>query len=307
MKKNLILILKIILTFAIPIIIQAKSGGPDIVGNGAGRIEQLTYFHYRNLDKTISFCLNTTRCSSSNEERQLLLNIRQIILDTRTEKDRLIFLPESEFQKILNPDLDPAIRIAKTDFHLNSSIYFNLNELYKIPDNELSSNLVAILIHELGHQTGERSHAKLDAIGNKVSLFFELTKTEILLDVLNAPFKLSVFSNRGVYDFPELLLQYREQTFEAPSFIQKLNCLKDTTLVGIQLSNIHWEKVDYIDDHFVLRAKVWSESYCEFKTQKVITSVRHSITFEWHYKVDFQPGDQFFFNLIKSQSLIEQF
>jgi len=300
---------KLILYFSLifPLIIHSKSGGPDIVGNGTGRIEQLTYFHYRNLDKTISFCLNTPRCSLKTEERNILLSIRDIILATRTQHDRIIFLSEEKFQEILNPELDMAIRIAKTDFNIQSPIFFNINELYKIPEYELSSQLVAILIHELGHQTGERSHGKLDVLANKVSLVFELTKTEIQLDVLNAAFKLAVFSNRGVYDFPELILQYRDQIFTAPSFIDQLKCDEGTELVGTQLSNIHWEKVDYIDDSFVLRAKVWSESYCEFPKQKVVTSVRDAITFEWHFRVEFQPGDQFYFHQVKSVAHIEKY
>lgn len=301
--KNLILYFSLIF----PLMIHSKSGGPDIVGNGTGRIEQLTYFHYRNLDKTISFCLNSNRCSLKPEERTILLSVRDIILATRTEQNRLIFLSEDKFQEILNPELDMAIRIAKTDFTTHSPIYFNINELYKIPENDLSSQLVAILIHELGHQTGERSHSKLDVLANKVSLVFELTKTEIQQDVLNAAFKLAVFSNRGIYDFPELILQYREQTFTAPSFIDQLKCDEGTELVGTQLSNIHWEKVDYIDESFVLRAKVWSESFCEFPKQKVITSVKDAITLEWYFRVEFQPGDQFYFHLVKSNAIVEKY
>ncbi len=45
------------------------SSGADIVGNGAGRIEIMANYYLRQLDQTISDCLNSKTCQITKADR----------------------------------------------------------------------------------------------------------------------------------------------------------------------------------------------------------------------------------------------
>ncbi len=131
----------------------------DEVGNGAGYYENRVSFVFQNLGNY----LNSNNSNLSNEEKDIIAEINKD-LDIILESSNLIFLPQNDSFFI-----DNEFRLAYTFDRIGADIYFNLDILYNIPQQELSTTIISILVHELGHQIGIQDHFKLDMLGNKIA------------------------------------------------------------------------------------------------------------------------------------------
>lgn len=260
------------------------SSGADIVGNGAGRIEIMANYYLRQLDQTISDCLNSKTCHITKADRFVLKEIRNISLESRVQNKKLIFLNGIDFENIFNSPNDPEIRIAKTGYHKKYPIFFNLTELYKTDLDIIDRNLIAILIHELGHQTGIKSHTYLDELAARLSFYFEQKLNRIKYNHQQTELILTTLNNRGSFDFSKSYLSINQQVFEINYIAEKLKCIneKDKT-IGINLENAHWKKIKLTASEKIITLGFWATVYCENTGTKEIQTQSHEIIFHLNF------------------------
>jgi hypothetical protein len=143
-----------------------SSGTGDVVGNGGGFIESLTYFYFQTLERHISSSLSQKQITFDPFERRILSRMLSYIPSMRGDKLRFISGRKAKVLFYIS-GLDAAPRLAKTGFSPNYPIYFNTDLLYK----EVKAKpelLLGLLVHELGHQLGVADHGILDNLGAKV-------------------------------------------------------------------------------------------------------------------------------------------
>ena len=144
--------------------------GGSVVGNGAGVVENNFQYAYSMLPSLISTCAVNSVCALTNSEKILLEKIRIIAEANASNADRLIFQDEGEDRTFFETGLSEKHRIAKTGLTAKDPIYVNTEMLY---DGDGKTRLdypliISILVHEIGHQTGEKDHAILDILGSKL-------------------------------------------------------------------------------------------------------------------------------------------
>lgn len=153
----------------------AFSGGGSVVGNGAGTVESSFQQMYYSLTKIIPSCSAVVKCDLTRDEKSVLAQILKIINLNENKKDRLVFLSEKLNPGFFTTGSSEVFRIAKTYLNQNSPIFVNTDLLYTEdgrPAIKLQ-DVVRILIHEIGHQTGIEDHASLDILGSKVASYSE--------------------------------------------------------------------------------------------------------------------------------------
>lgn len=273
------------------------SGGADIVGNGGGAVEQAAVYIYRSLDRYISLCLNIRGCVVESEKREILKQIRDVIVEKRDEKNRLVFLSGDNFKSYMQDDLDPEIRVAKTGFSADFPIFINLEEAYTYPKESLYSSFAALFVHEVGHQIGVASHSYLDELAARVRETMEANTKELTYEVLTGEFSFTLFSGVTIYDFDQFLLQYNSQRIETPSLREIFKCQNGDKLVGANLSNIYWDKSKTIDYKFIMGLNGWGEFYCERKGNKTIYLEEKNVQIVWKFTVQILPAEYYIFLL----------
>lgn len=273
------------------------SGGADIVGNGGGAVEQAGIYIYRSLDRYITQCLNSKNCVTTEEGRAILKQIRDVILDNRDEKARVVFLTGNDFNKYMQDDLDPETRVAKTGFSPEFPIFINVEEAYTYPKESLYSSFVALFVHEIGHQVGVASHSYLDELAAHVRDVMEANTSELTYEVLNGAFTFTLFSSNGNYEFPQYILTHNKTKIEVPSLVENYKCSNGDKLVGASLDNPHWEKGRTENYKFILGLSAWGSFYCERKKNKTIYFEQKNVQITWNFTVEMLPGDYFIFLL----------
>lgn len=169
--KKLFILFVLVLTFTV----QAKeTGGGVIVGNGAGYAEGLFQQSYQSLPIVINSVFST-QDSFSTDEISLLEKINKIARENSSKKDRLIFLSEKDHPGFFNTGELEHNRYAKTFSSSDSPIFINLDWVYTEESRKFlnHASVMALLIHEIGHQTGEINHNELDILGAKVKTFID--------------------------------------------------------------------------------------------------------------------------------------
>lgn len=245
------------------------SSGADIVGNGSGRVEIMANYYLRQLDQTISDCLNNPLCQITKADRFVLKEIRTISIDSRLQNKKLIFLNGEDFERVFLSENDPEVRIAKTGYHKKYPIFFNLTELYKTDMDVIDRNLIAILIHELGHQTGIKSHSYLDEVAARLSFYFEQKITRINLTYHDNELNLITLNNRGHYDYSKSYLSINQQVFELNYQASKLQCSEaQYKITGVNLHNPHWKKVQLFDTEQIVKIGFWATIFCDDPNSK---------------------------------------
>jgi hypothetical protein len=155
--------------------LSVYAGGGTIVGNGAGAVESSFQQVYKSLEKIIPNCVGVLKCQLADDEKELLSSELSIVIHNENKKDRLVFLSEKLNPGFFTTGTSEPFRIAKTFLNPDSSIYVNIDMLYK-EDGQPAvhfQDIVRILVHELGHQAGVEDHALLDILGSKVAAFSE--------------------------------------------------------------------------------------------------------------------------------------
>lgn len=218
------------------IIRDARDG--DVVGNGGGHLEGQVQFYLSSLSSFIKTALNQNMINFSNQEKAIL----DVILKNIAQKQPEIVYVDGNPKNFFNDQHDGEIRIAKTGFSLEYPIFINRTLAYKILKAEEKFNSVALLVHELGHQAGIKSHSLLDTLGSKVSIVTEFTRSNIRYDVYAGEVSIDFF-NHGVYNSrSSILVNYFNQTLNINSWDHRAiqaRCGGDLA-AGFQIENPHW-------------------------------------------------------------------
>ena len=214
--------------------------------------------------------------------------IIDIVEKNQNKKDRLIFLSEKLNPGFFTTGDAEENRIAKTFLNADSSIYINVDQLYKESGQSALSyeQVVAILIHELGHQAGVKEHAPLDILGTKVANFLQShidhysfvpdddsKKIDVLVGDFSFPVKsaLLIFNgkNNDSVNLTDVLYNSLECKYSSESFS------------GVELSNGHFE----FDSKNNLNFKAWVKILCYESFSDSIMSYRKnlSLSFDENY------------------------
>ena len=248
----------------------ALAGG--IVGNGAGLAEQNVQFAYLSLAKIITNCKMTSKlCALTDEELHILFKIERVINKNSSNPNRIIFSSERLHPGFFTTSSLENNRIAKTGLSPEYPIYFNVDELYNL-NGSLTldfSGISAILIHEIGHQTGEVSHAKLDILGSKIRSVlsqnyekfhyeFPANQNHIELDIIN-------------YSMPIALADMYISVNSQPNQILTKDILKQVkcksskdSFMGYSIVNGHWSFVhpEFDNSSTGIDFSAWVRIYC---------------------------------------------
>jgi hypothetical protein len=263
------------------------------VGNGAGLVEQNIIFTYNSLPNIINGCLNLPSICQI-KDRATLQRIRDIVQSHGSADERIKFVSESERPEFFDTGLGQTHRLAKTGLSPNEMIFFNSEGLYA-KDGQPALDLptiAAILIHELGHQSGiSDSHAMLDEMGSQVRIF--LLSQAMQISYPDLPLKVSVFNYAAVTSISDVYIAVASTLVPLTFQIGKnAQCPVGQTLLGWSVGHIHWgdQRVDKTKDGAKqVELVVWLQVRCLSADQEVSQLELHSsveIRFE-------KQGDRF--------------
>lgn len=177
--------------------------GGSFVGNGAGLMENRFQYSYISLNKILMNCLINNDCGLTSQEKTTVEAVAQILLQNISLANKFIFLTHKQFSEITTLPVNEPHRIAMTGLTAQDPIYINVDLLYDVsgkPTLDYGA-VVALVFHEVGHQSGEMSHQLLDVIGSKLRLKLEeesliykfellnLEKLEVMISNFSAPNK----------------------------------------------------------------------------------------------------------------------
>lgn len=220
----------------------ARSGGEGggLVGNGAGLAEAEVVYAYERLASSIDYCLNMGQCALLPDERVLLMRIREHVATLPPAYDKLAFYSEKQLPGFFNTEGD-SDRVAKTELgRVNGLIYFNTDALYERGMVRVDLPVAtSILVHELGHQIGEASHAKLDTLGGRVRFGLERridSKTHP-----EADFTYRVLLGSNATQPSNVFLRMGQKSFDlTKAILAALQCPAGALPMSMQLENTHW-------------------------------------------------------------------
>ena len=283
--------------------IEAFSGA-DIVGNGGGAVEQAAFYIYRSLDRYITHCLNSQECAQSSDKRDILKKIRNVILENRDEKNHVIFLSNNLFQAYMQDETDPEDRVAKTGFDPELPNFINVEEAYAYSKSDLYPSMVALFVHEVGHQVGVASHSTLDELASEVREIFASNIQEAKLNYLNGEFKFTMLGSNEGYDFSQFMFSYNGKNIAVPALWSDFQCANGDKLVGVTLENIHWDAASVNGGTLGLTLKAWGQFYCEKARNKMVYLQQLDVQYQWTFNVQTLPTREYNLQLIDSSAKI---
>ena len=195
MKKLIVAI-----TLFVATLVQA---GGSFVGNGAGLMENRFQYGYMSLSKLLMNCLINNDCGLTAQEKKIAEEVSEIILKNVSRADKFVFVTDKQMSDLADLPMNEPHRIAITGLTPEDPIYVNVDMLYDMsgrPQLEYGA-IVALIFHEVGHQTGETSHQLLDVIGSKLRVklesetlvykfeLYNLDKIEVMMNNFSSPNK----------------------------------------------------------------------------------------------------------------------
>lgn len=267
-----------ILVLIFSLFVEAKeSGGGVIVGNGAGFAEGIFQQSYQSLPLILDSIIATDEASFSDKERKLLENINKIAKQNSSKKDRLLFLSEKDHPGFFTTGENEPHRFAKTFATPESSIFINLDWIYgeegKIFLNH--SSAMALLIHEIGHQTGEKDHSELDILGAKIKTFTDGQTNQYNYHIIRSLKETGMISflitnleqpqKSSLLRFKNIKNQWSNLT---TALLFNLKCGKaNNDSFDVEISNGHFAFNPYQQLEF----KAWVQFSCKDRTTKIVT------------------------------------
>lgn len=256
----------------------AQSNGStwgSLIGNGAGLVEQNVTYTYIALPRAINSCLHLPGvCTITVKDAQLLTRIRNLAEATpAATQGRIQFVAESKQPGFFETGLGQAHRLAKTGTTAQDPIYWNTDQMYQSDGHPAVDvpALIAIWIHELGHQVGELDHQYLDRLGASVRTV-----------LINQLFELKYQSDYG--QIKVVALNYLGATAKADLYVsddvtvlrlsnqldKQAKCANSQdSVLGWSLSNGHWsahlQKADAKSQDYKLPFKAWLDVICSHK------------------------------------------
>ncbi len=238
-----------IFTLALMLSTACWAGG-SVIGNGAGIVENSFQYAYLTLSTTIVECLEQQRCEMSPAELKTLAEMKQVLEFNKSNDNRIQFVSEKDHPDFFNTGEGQVHRVAKTGLTPQDPIYINLDLLYTEAGRPALdfSTIISILAHEVGHQSGEESHAKLDIIGSKLK---KVTLDKIRThDVEVGPNKelveVTIINQSLPYRTSDINFSWQNagSSSVTTSLMQRIHCKSPTsTLASVQIDNGHFTQI----------------------------------------------------------------
>ncbi len=245
--------------------LAARLAGGDIIGNGGGLVEQEFRYAYRRLSKIISSCSASALCPFAGRELEVLKKIGVVSHKYIAKKDRLIFLSSVDYPGFFEDTEDAQVRVAKTAFIEGAPIFINLDMIYAGNGAAFDfPTMISILVHEIGHQIGIKSHSTLDDMGAKLRDYITQDKHTSTFRHEKGVAVVQVYNLKKVDHFAEVFFSYNGDITPLTSKIRsRLKCDREnSTLIGFEISNAHWERLRGDRGIFVLEYKSWIKIHC---------------------------------------------
>lgn len=266
------------------------SGGGSVIGNGAGIVESNFQYAYTSLSVTITDCIKQPRCQMSPLETKILKSIQAVLKINVSNDKRILFVSEKENPGLFKTGDREVHRIAVTGLNPSVPIYVNTDLLYSedgLPALDLAT-VNSILVHELGHQTGEVDHAKLDVIAAKIKkMFLESIRTHsISVGSSHETVEVAVINRVHPFMVSELLLTWQGVGTEVitSSIISPIQCSEaGATFSGFEIYNGHFTGIHQKQEpaEIKLGFAIWINIFCfSAKMQSAVTETK-SVQFEF--------------------------
>ena len=237
----------------------------DVVGNGIGLAERRFRYVFENLEGFIGLCLSANMCRLSPQETDLALKIMKAMPIERGHKRPIQFKSEKK-----NPGfflIDGQIKAAKTGLQIGSPIYINSDmtvrtTFYGQKEAMDEPEVLAILIHELGHHHGIKDEAQLDNFASKFQTALLASLQRVELGFRTANIQVSVLNTAGLGNLPQVWVSDGAQMFDLSKMILPyLKCPPGYRTAGGHISNTHWSWQSTPDPTYPGIWYVWIEGY----------------------------------------------
>lgn len=259
-------------------------------GNGGGLVEQNFNFVYSSLPRLIESSAAMITNQFSNAELATLLKIGEIAQQNSSNSKRLLFLSGQKHPEIFNTSEEELHRLAVTTLNPGDTIFVNSDLLYTDQGTPMLTigEIVSILVHEVGHQTGEKDHQYLDIIGSKLrnyynqnSLNYDIIKGDTLI-------VFSVINQRGLYTSGQLIFQNQTGVVDlTPKIIQKIlmkmESKKYQNLTGFFLTNGNY-KLEKLPERYIFQ--IWVNANFSVITNDGINSQSELFPIEFEINAD---------------------
>ncbi|MBC7369991.1 MAG: hypothetical protein H7326_00395 [Bdellovibrionaceae bacterium] len=197
------------------------------------------------------------------------------------------------------------IRVARTGDRVGSPIKINADLLYSQVGAVYTAvsipEVVAILVHELGHHYGKYTHNDLDLIGVRVSMLMQEKMINTPLLPWNAIASASVFNADAFVGFPQVILSVGDEVIDiSQAYEQAVHCevltlpipilpIPDLQLVtkapvGSLLHNVHWEKIKDREDVLKVSIRANVSNNCLYKNDVKFRNNNFQMSIEFDVK-----------------------
>lgn len=244
----------------------SSAGGASVIGNGAGIVENNIQYAYSSLPDLVSECLRTNRCEISPTEAKTFSRILTVLSANASNAERILFVSEKENPGFFDTGVNEKHRIAKTGLTPNDPIYINSDLLYNEkgqPNLDLPT-IASILLHEVGHQSGEQNHAFLDIIGSKLKKMIS-QKLDIHSIVLSdeSYLEVTIINHQFPFLISELMVSW--QGIGTKNISQAINSsIKCSVgdLSGLEVFNGHFTSLSISDVDKKIGFGIWINLSC---------------------------------------------
>lgn len=221
-------------------------GGGGIVGNGAGVVEFEFHQSKHIIDRVLGGCFPGNPCRFETENFQLAEKILALVRSSAGDLVRFEFVSGKERPGFFNTGANEFHRIAKTTLTPGSPIYVNTDLLYETDGKPRLSfgQVVGLVVHELGHQTGEPDHRALDVLGSEVAQMLQGQSFyyRYASEMGGSAFQLGVTNLSFPAKIPLVVLFANDRSRNLTTTITRMvKCQKaKTQFVGYEVTNGHF-------------------------------------------------------------------
>lgn len=249
--------------------------GGELTGNGGGIVEVKFEYHYDRLGKYIDDCIRSfTVCSISEEDAEVLGQIKDIANEKKSDPTRLIFLSGAENPKFFKESEGPwGIRTAKTGHAPEIPLFVNTDHLYKNNVPAMSDDeIITIIVHETGHQAKMPDHAYLNRLGSELVNFLKNKSASVQREHRGVVHQVDFTNFEASHQDAEATLTYAgEQIDLRPLIKDSLSCPHpDQRVIGFELSNPFWKRESQQDGLENFPMGLWAQVNCQFMHQRIV-------------------------------------
>ena len=264
--------MRLLVLFMLFVSFKSFSRGGDIIGNGGGIAESNFVHAYARIYKLIDNCLSSNYCTRNEKDFYDLLNIREASANNIRNIDRLIFSSPDKMPEIFYTHDADVVRLAVTGLKATDPIYVNLDLLYTKKNGKefpaLSyGEIVAILIHEMGHNVGIKDHTHLDFLGSLVRDFMEQRFFSEQYHVGNntnsTVFDINLMNFSDEMKISEFWINWKSHSFNITDKVYMgSHCSSGDKPFSIKYTNYHREK-PIVTGHLKTQAiNIWAQLIC---------------------------------------------